>query len=411
VVFRLLRLVAVASIFAFGLTARTATATYAQSPQPAAYPPPGAVDPPPIDLGGQSVDDPPPVDPPPVEPPPTDPPPTDPPTDPVDPPPTEGPPTDAPPSEPPPIVVVPPPPDPGPSPVGVPPTDPPIAQELPPPAPDAPPPSDPPLPDPTAPPVPDPGPIVDAQADSDPPAAEPIPPIPVDLPLPAAVSHLAKDSAPAATPPRPAVVRETISIAVAPVVPAARGAETPRSVVPGGLPHIGLTLSTGLEPMAAGIAAGVAVANRTPATVAVAIEFGRVGGGWAGAIVFNLWLGRQMRMRRMSQRQLAALSGVDHSTISRLLLHDRRPSLATATKLAKALRQVEGESDTADYFERVPEETLFPARRVEMALRADELLDDDEVSHVMSIYLDARRRRLAASRGGPVQVRQSTRAP
>jgi transcriptional regulator with XRE-family HTH domain len=103
----------------------------------------------------------------------------------------------------------------------------------------------------------------------------------------------------------------------------------------------------------------------------------------------------------MSQRQLAALSGVDHSTISRLLLHDRRPSLATATKLARAFRQVEGETDTADYFERVPEETIFPSRRVEMALRADELLDDAEVRRLMSLYLDARRRRqaIASSNG------------
>jgi hypothetical protein len=56
---------------------------------------------------------------------------------------------------------------------------------------------------------------------------------------------------------------------------------------------------------------------------------------------------------------------------------------------------VEGESDTADYFERIPEETIFPSRRVEMALRADELLDDEEVRRLMSLYLDARRRRQA----------------
>ena len=161
-------------------------------------------------------------------------------------------------------------------------------------------------------------------------------------------------------------------------------------------PVTGLTLPDQLEPVVAGLVAGFAVTNRSPASVAVAIEFGRAGGGWAGAIVFNLWLSRQMRMRRMSQRQLAALSGVDHSTISRLLLHDRRPSLATATKLARALRQVEGETDAADYFERIPEETIFPSRRVEMALRADELLDDEEVRRLMSLYLEARRRRQAA---------------
>ena len=411
VVSRLLRLVAVASILAFGLTARTATAAYAQTPHPPPYPSPDAAYVPPLDGGDPPVVDPAPTEPPPAEPAPSDPPAETPSVDPLPtdaPAPTDAPPSDPAPSDPPPVVGSPPP-----DPVGLDPdsqpTDPPVTVL--PPAAEATPPTDPPVPDPAAVPVPDPSPVVDAQADSEPPAAEPIPAAPV---APAArvgaASRPARNPVPVATPPRPAVAVATVSVAVDPVVPAAPS-DAPRQVAPGGLPHIGLTLPTGLEPVAAGLAAGLAVSNRTPATVAVAIEFGRAGGGWAGAIVFNLWLGRQMRMRRMSQRQLAALSGVDHSTISRLLLHDRRPSLATATKLAKALRQVEGESDTADYFERVPEETLFPARRVEMALRADELLDDDEVMHVMSIYLDARRRRQAGARGGPVQVRQSTRAP
>ena len=118
-----------------------------------------------------------------------------------------------------------------------------------------------------------------------------------------------------------------------------------------------LMLPDDREPVTAAMVAGLAVTNQGPSSVAVAIEFGRAGGGWAGALVFNLWLRRQLRERPMSQRQLAALSGVDHSTISRLLRHDRTPSLATATKLAGALRHVrgeQGESDTADYFDRNP---------------------------------------------------------
>jgi transcriptional regulator with XRE-family HTH domain len=153
----------------------------------------------------------------------------------------------------------------------------------------------------------------------------------------------------------------------------------------------------------AGIAAGLAVVNRAPPAVAAAIEFGRLGGGWAGAIVFNLWLRRQMSARRMSQRQLAALSGVDHSTISRLLREDRQPSLTTATKLVHALRGVPSdaaEPATADFFDRMPEEVVFPARRVELALRADEELDDDQVRRLMTLYLSARRRS-AESRAGP----------
>ena len=162
-----------------------------------------------------------------------------------------------------------------------------------------------------------------------------------------------------------------------------------------------------VEPVSAGVVVGIAATNRTP-SVAVAMEFGRAGSGWAGAIVFNLWLRRQMRERRMSQRQLAVLSGVNHSTISRLLNHDRQPSLETATKLAKALRKAGGELDTADYFERLPEETLFPARRVEMALRGDDLLDDADVERLMRSYLRARasrhgvpRRLVAAGASSP----------
>ncbi|HET9521757.1 MAG TPA: helix-turn-helix domain-containing protein [Candidatus Limnocylindrales bacterium] len=148
----------------------------------------------------------------------------------------------------------------------------------------------------------------------------------------------------------------------------------------------------------AGFMAGLAVTGRAHATIAVAVEFGRAGGGWAGALVFNLWLRRQLRERRMSQRQLAAISGVDHSTISRLLSEDRRPSLATATKLVAALGHVRGEEAepaAADYFQRMPEETVFPARRVELALRADEALDEQQVRQLMSMYLNARRRHQA----------------
>ena len=127
-------------------------------------------------------------------------------------------------------------------------------------------------------------------------------------------------------------------------------------------------------------------------TVSVAVEFGRAGNGWAGAIVFNLWLRRQMRERRMSQRQLAALSGVNHSTISRLINGERVPSLATATRLARAFRHVRGEDDAFAYFTRLPEETIFPTTRVEMALRADDEINDDDVRSLMAAYLGARAR-------------------
>ena len=42
---------------------------------------------------------------------------------------------------------------------------------------------------------------------------------------------------------------------------------------------------------------------------------------------FNDWLRTQLKAKKMSQRQLAQQSGVDHSTISRLIRGDRMPSL------------------------------------------------------------------------------------
>ena len=62
---------------------------------------------------------------------------------------------------------------------------------------------------------------------------------------------------------------------------------------------------------------------------------------------FNEWLRAQLKAKKMSQRQLAQQSGVDHSTISRLIRGDRMPSLGTATKLARGLRELRDDADTA----------------------------------------------------------------
>ena len=61
---------------------------------------------------------------------------------------------------------------------------------------------------------------------------------------------------------------------------------------------------------------------------------------------FNEWLRAQLKAKKMSQRQLAQQSGVDHSTISRLIRGDRMPSLGTATKLARGLRELRDDADT-----------------------------------------------------------------
>ena len=52
---------------------------------------------------------------------------------------------------------------------------------------------------------------------------------------------------------------------------------------------------------------------------------------------FREWLAQQMHARGISQRALAFRSGVDHSTISRLVSQNRTPSLETAGRLAAAL--------------------------------------------------------------------------
>jgi transcriptional regulator with XRE-family HTH domain len=52
---------------------------------------------------------------------------------------------------------------------------------------------------------------------------------------------------------------------------------------------------------------------------------------------FAGWLREAMATRRMSNRGLAARTGINHSTISRLTQGEREPSLATAVAILKVL--------------------------------------------------------------------------
>jgi transcriptional regulator with XRE-family HTH domain len=113
---------------------------------------------------------------------------------------------------------------------------------------------------------------------------------------------------------------------------------------------------------------------------------------------FNEWLKTQLKAKKMSQRQLAQQSGVDHSTISRLVRGDRTPSLGTATKLARGLRELRDETETPHYFGLVGSTASHPTARVEYALRADDVLGEPQVRRVMDYYLQMRMRRLAAAR-------------
>ncbi len=110
---------------------------------------------------------------------------------------------------------------------------------------------------------------------------------------------------------------------------------------------------------------------------------------------FNEWLRAQLKAKKMSQRQLAQQSGVDHSTISRLIRGDRMPSLGTATKLARGLREIRDDADTATALGVVSGGPQNPTARVEYALRADEALTEPQVRQIMEYYLAVRVRRFA----------------
>src|SRR6266545_6385753 len=114
---------------------------------------------------------------------------------------------------------------------------------------------------------------------------------------------------------------------------------------------------------------------------------------------FNVWLRGQLKEKKMSQRQLALQSGVDHSTISRLIKGDRMPSLGTATKLARGLREIRDEAEGPAYFASVGSRQVLPTTRVEYALRGDDVLTETDVRELMTAYISVRSRRIR--RPGP----------
>ncbi len=115
---------------------------------------------------------------------------------------------------------------------------------------------------------------------------------------------------------------------------------------------------------------------------------------------FNAWLRGQLKEKKMSQRQLALQSGVDHSTISRLIKGDRMPSLGTATKLARGLREILDEADGPAYFSSLNSRAVLPTTRVEYALRGDESLTESDVRELMQAYIALRTRRARGSTNG-----------
>src|SRR5512135_392793 len=108
---------------------------------------------------------------------------------------------------------------------------------------------------------------------------------------------------------------------------------------------------------------------------------------------FNEWLRAQLKAKKMSQRQLAQQSGVDHSTISRLIRGDRTPSLATAQALARGLRELREDAEMPVYLNVVSATPANPLARVEYALRSDEFLTEAQVRQIMEYYIALRNRR------------------
>jgi transcriptional regulator with XRE-family HTH domain len=114
---------------------------------------------------------------------------------------------------------------------------------------------------------------------------------------------------------------------------------------------------------------------------------------------FGKWLRMEMAARRISQRQLAQRCGVDHSTISRLLLGQRLPTLETAMKLARVLPELRLGPDGSPYARGLSTGVPSPTARIEYALRSDDRLHESQVRELMEHYLALRDGRLRGQRG------------
>ena len=123
---------------------------------------------------------------------------------------------------------------------------------------------------------------------------------------------------------------------------------------------------------------------------------------------FSDWLATQLRARRMSLRQLADRSGVNVSTVSRILHGKRRPSLRTALVISRALEpgSPPAQSDLSLTLVRGDVDAVTT---VERALRADPQLSDAAVHRLMILYHTLRSdqsQRVASSRARPIaQIR------
>jgi transcriptional regulator with XRE-family HTH domain len=116
---------------------------------------------------------------------------------------------------------------------------------------------------------------------------------------------------------------------------------------------------------------------------------------------FSDWLRVQLRSRRMSLRQLADRSGVNVSTVSRIVQGKRRPSLSTALRLSRVLAPGPGGANPVLPLDLARSEA-DAVTNVERALRSDPRLSDAAVRRVMTLY-----HALRSEAGSSVEIRRT----
>ena len=122
----------------------------------------------------------------------------------------------------------------------------------------------------------------------------------------------------------------------------------------------------------------------------------------------------QLKAKKMSQRQLAQQSGVDRSTISRLIRGDRMPSLGTATKLARGLRELHDDADAPAVLGVVSRRRQIRPPASSTRCARTSLLTEPQVRQVMEYYLAVRMRPVRPGRSRrppPMAGRASAAAP
>ena len=76
------------------------------------------------------------------------------------------------------------------------------------------------------------------------------------------------------------------------------------------------------------------------------------------------------------------------------------PSLGTATKLARGLREITDETEGPAYFASLNTRAVLPTTRVEYALRGDDALTESDVRELMQAYITLRARRVRPNGNG-----------